>query len=72
MRSNLFAVFVFLSFFNLSNSQVQFEDQALSLGVPVVPGNTYLGNGVSFCDFDGDGWDDLTFPTSVGQPISFF
>lgn len=72
MRSNLFAVFVFLSFFYRSNSQVQFEDQALSLGVPVVPGNTYLGNGVSFCDFDGDGWDDLTFPTSVGQPIRFF
>lgn len=31
-----------------------------------------LGSGVSFMDFDGDGWDDLTFGTSKGELIEVY
>jgi len=31
-----------------------------------------LGSGVSFVDFDGDGWDDLTFGTSEGELIEAY
>jgi len=30
------------------------------------------GGGVSFYDFNGDGWDDLTFATSYNDPIHFY
>ncbi len=39
----------------------QFENASAQLGVlPPVP-TSYNGNGVSFADFNNDGWDDLTF-----------
>ena len=31
-----------------------------------------LGSGVSFMDFDGDGWDDLTFGTSEGEIVEIY
>lgn len=31
-----------------------------------------LGSGLSFVDFDGDGWDDLTFGTSKGETIEVY
>ncbi|MEZ4987062.1 MAG: FG-GAP-like repeat-containing protein [Saprospiraceae bacterium] len=31
-----------------------------------------LGGGVSFRDFDGDGWDDITMGTAVGENIKFY
>ena len=30
------------------------------------------GGGVSFVDFNQDGWDDLTIPTGFGEPLRFF
>lgn len=30
------------------------------------------GSGVSFMDFDGDGWDDLTFGTSKGELVEIY
>jgi len=35
-------------------------------------GEGLLGSGVSFMDFDGDGWDDLTFGTSEGEPVAVY
>ena len=31
----------------------------------------YLGHGVSFCDFDGDGFDDLTLGHYDGQIFAY-
>lgn len=31
-----------------------------------------FGGGVSFFDFNGDGWDDLCFPTADGDSLLFF
>ena len=52
--------------------QLSFEDNATSLGVGVSYGNSTYGGGVSFCDFDGDGWDDITYATTNGEEVLFF
>ena len=31
-----------------------------------------LGGGISFFDFDMDGWDDLTITQEEGRPVLFF
>jgi len=54
-------------------SQVLFNDQALSAGLT----NSYstlpiFGGGLSFRDFNGDGWDDITMCTIGGEPVRFF
>lgn len=35
-------------------------------------GGGTLGGGISFFDFDNDGWDDLTISSEEGQPVRFF
>ncbi|WP_191858199.1 FG-GAP-like repeat-containing protein [Hanstruepera ponticola] len=52
--------------------QVSFSDQANALGLNLTCGTTYLGNGVTFYDFDNDGWDDITLNTEFGEEIRFF
>jgi len=61
------------SFFLIA--QISFSENAVGLGVTTnYYGNAaaFLTGGVSFCDFDGDGWDDLTFATEVGYEVKFF
>jgi hypothetical protein len=55
-----------------SNAQISFVDQATNLGLGTDCGTTYLGNGVTFYDFDKDGWDDMTLNTETGRSISFY
>ena len=57
------------------SAQISFTESATSLGITT----NYFGNasafltgGVSFCDFDGDGWDDLSFATEAGNTVKFF
>ncbi len=57
--------------FNI-NAQTSFVDQATDLGLGSACGTTYLGNGITFYDFDSDGWDDITLNTESGQSIRFF
>ncbi|SDS53644.1 Por secretion system C-terminal sorting domain-containing protein [Formosa sp. Hel1_31_208] len=71
MKKNIFILLTLLSIWSLQ-SQVQFENQATELGVNVATGNTTFGNGVSFCDFDNDGWDDLTLTSVDGDEVRFF
>jgi hypothetical protein len=53
--------------------QIQFSESAGSLGcVNSSYGSGSLGGGVSFFDFDQDGWDDLTLSSEDGQPLRFF
>ena len=53
-------------------AQINFNNQATDLGLGLTCGTTYLGNGVSFYDFDNDGWDDITLTTELGQELRFF
>ncbi|MEH6536261.1 MAG: FG-GAP-like repeat-containing protein [Psychroserpens sp.] len=71
MKKEFFILLIFLSTYSLQ-SQVQFENQATALGINVATGFTFLGNGVSFCDFDNDGWDDITLTSEDGDEVRFF
>lgn len=55
-----------------TNAQIAFSDDAVSLGVDLTYGTSFYGGGVSFVDFDGDGWDDLSFTSEDGQDLYFF
>ncbi|MCA0133081.1 FG-GAP-like repeat-containing protein [Winogradskyella alexanderae] len=68
----LFQYIFWLFSLNLCAAQVIFNNEAEELGIEVVCGNTLFGNGVSFFDYDNDGWDDITVATADGDPIRFF
>jgi hypothetical protein len=66
-------VFLILSFNSLLViAQIKFQDQATPLGIGFGTGNTYLGSGVSFYDYNNDGWDDITINTEDGVTMKFF
>ncbi len=52
--------------------QITYTDQAQRLGIDHSYGANVNGGGVSFYDFDQDGWDDLTLATDNGQQIHFY
>tara|TARA_B110000003_G_scaffold53347_1_gene53124 strand:- start:75627 stop:77357 length:1731 start_codon:yes stop_codon:yes gene_type:complete len=58
--------------YNLLGAQVSFEDVASYKGVDYSYGNSEYGGGVSFVDFDNDGWDDITYASEDGAQIYFF
>ena len=63
---------VMLLFFCLETSaQINFENNTNNLGINYSPATPYLGSGVSFADFDNDGWDDLSFASGNGQIFVF-
>jgi len=53
-------------------SQIYFEDRALDLGINISGTSGSILGGVSFFDFDNDGWDDLTFASKYSFPVRFF
>ncbi|MCH9662020.1 MAG: FG-GAP-like repeat-containing protein [Bacteroidetes bacterium] len=56
-----------------SLAQVQFTESATTLGCGNSSyGTGTLGGGISFFDFDQDGWDDITVASEEGSPIRFF
>ena len=63
---------MFLIFSNLSNAQLAFEDVATQVGVNYSYGDSEYGGGVSFADFNNDGWDDITYASEDGAQIYFF
>ncbi|MBR9845307.1 MAG: CRTAC1 family protein, partial [Algicola sp.] len=54
------------------HSQSNFIDRASDLGIGVSCGDVPIGNGISFYDYNSDGWDDVTLATQAGDPIRFF
>ncbi|MGH1363165.1 MAG: FG-GAP-like repeat-containing protein [Calditrichia bacterium] len=68
-RTILLLHIVFSSSCLLAQQEIVFENRALALGIDLTYNNQSFGGGVSFCDFDGDGWDDLTFASSNGQTL---
>ncbi|RMI15253.1 MAG: VCBS repeat-containing protein [Calditrichaeota bacterium] len=48
---------------------ITFTNVAPSMGIHHFYSGAFLGGGVSFCDFDGDGLEDLTLSSGAGEPI---
>lgn len=53
-------------------AQILFAESAASQNINVSFGVNQFTGGVSFYDFDNDGWDDLTYASEDGSPIYFF
>lgn len=65
-------IFILLCFsIQVGFSQVLFTDSAVDLDADYSYGTTTFGGGVSFADFDGDGWDDITYATEAGKELYF-
>ena len=54
-------------------SQIDFVDRANVLGIITHTGfSSFGGTGVSFTDFDDDGFDDITLAASANEPVRFY
>lgn len=70
-RNPLLTIFMALSF--SASSQTGFTEVSEAQGLNFSFGtNSEFPGGLAFCDFDQDGWDDLTFTTQEGDSIRFF
>jgi hypothetical protein len=68
-----FPVLVWIRFFLILPAGAQtYQEGAKDLGIHHEYGLGSTGGGVSFHDFDGDGWDDITLATEIGRPIYFY
>lgn len=67
-----FLTFCIFTFSTQIYAQAYFEDQATALGVGDMCGTIYLGGGISFYDFNNDGWDDITISTQSGDPLKIY
>ncbi len=56
----------------ISQAQIAFNNSALEFGIDIICGHTYLGNGISFFDYDNDGWDDITIASALDDEVHFF
>lgn len=63
---------VFLAYLIDLRAQINFENQASLLGVTMSAGALEYGSGISFCDFNNDGWDDISLATEGGRQSEFF
>ncbi|WP_299122376.1 FG-GAP-like repeat-containing protein [uncultured Winogradskyella sp.] len=67
-----FIVILLLSSLVSLNAQVSFANQSNIVGITQGTGVVSMGGGISFVDYDGDGWDDITLGTGDGQSIQFY
>jgi hypothetical protein len=52
--------------------QLQYDEVSQDIGCQNTSyGSGTLGGGISFFDFDNDGWDDLTISSEEGKPVQF-
>ena len=65
-------IFCSIICFPLPSYTQVFIDVAQEKGIDHAYGLGTAGGGVSFCDFNNDGWDDLTLATEEGQNVRFF
>ncbi|WP_223033252.1 FG-GAP-like repeat-containing protein [Hanstruepera marina] len=68
----LLCVFLVVGLIHNLKAQINFEDQAVALGVAMSAGDLEYGSGVSFVDFNNDGWDDISLATESGSQSEFF
>lgn len=72
MRKLYFLVLLLISQFSFA--QLLFDEVASAKGIDVSYGpasSSVFGAGLSFVDFDGDGWDDLTITTEESEQLYF-
>ena len=65
-------LFLFLCMPYFGVAQLSFQESATQFNIDVSYGASTFGGGVSFCDFDGDGWDDVTYSSTDGSQLFFF
>ena len=54
-------------------AQLQFNEESILIGLDnSCYGIGTLGGGISFFDFDKDGWDDITVSSEEGEPVKFY
>ncbi|MGB5980783.1 MAG: FG-GAP-like repeat-containing protein [Nonlabens sp.] len=71
VRSIIFLLFIV--FYSIEcHSQIDFQDTAAAVGLPVSVGNPSFGSGISLVDFNDDGWDDVTLATDANSNVRFF
>lgn len=61
--------------FFLSNvlvAQISFSESSADQNINVSHGNKSFVGGISFFDFNNDGWDDLSFSSQDGFPLYFY
>ncbi|PTX61620.1 putative secreted protein (Por secretion system target) [Kordia periserrulae] len=69
---NYTMVLLALLCFPLVHAQIFFEEKAIDVGINITGSfSTQLG-GVSFYDYDNDGWDDITFASKGNFSVRFF
>jgi hypothetical protein len=71
LRNALLAAFVLVGL-HRPFAQILYIESAPAMGVNHMYGSGAPGGGISFCDFDGDGADDLTLGGLAGVGISFY
>jgi hypothetical protein len=65
-------LFIVLCSVSLLRGQIYFDERASSYGLGLSSGDTPIGSGITFYDYDNDGWDDITLATESGIPLRFF
>lgn len=53
-------------------AQISFTESSSSQNINVSHGTGTFVGGISFFDFNNDGWDDLTFASGNGDPVYFY
>ncbi|MGS2725905.1 FG-GAP-like repeat-containing protein [Psychroserpens sp. BH13MA-6] len=69
---SFFRILLIVGVVSVGHSQLQFSNVAINSGLNAVQGGTAYGNGVSFYDFDNDGWDDVTMTSAVNNQVRFY
>ncbi|WP_369995752.1 FG-GAP-like repeat-containing protein [Winogradskyella sp.] len=64
--------FIVLLSYSVINGQIDFQNQASARGVGYSCGNIEYGGGISFYDYNNDGWDDITLATENNANIKIF
>ena len=66
-------LFILLSLsISIINAQIYFADEASNIGLTEHTGGSPNGSGLSFADYDGDGYDDITLASGDGVPLRFY
>lgn len=72
VKTSFQIIYVVLAIQMALQAQPRFKDQTAAYQILHTYGSGISGGGVSFCDFNGDGKDDISLGSSRGQAIQFY